>query len=384
MGNTIKVWMIWFLMVCTSSMQAQIPDYVHGDENYTLTLAFHKADTIVVVVPHNYIITDKEKAEIENYVFWEQYQKKPYYLYKTETELTRKDQSGNIQFYGPFFDFQVAEIQNIPIKQIDGGFKFNNEEFSKPTDAFFFINDEATRLYTCRNSTQVLHQYANLAAGYFPFYIFRGAELYLSGYCSNTQQESRINYIMKMREAYFKKVATRHFDFYLAKPICNDSIRQVILGQADKNLGKLSEILNTDTLNLERMTTYVYNSMPDLQQFLSMSPQMTIYGKSIGNVNHVATFDMSVFNHELAHTVIGHKIGLQSSFFCEGFAVYTGYLMEESNYENDLDTAKIHLHLLTEDMITGPDYQFFSFPPLYSVSGVFTRFIIHCCPLKID
>jgi hypothetical protein len=41
-----------------------------------------------------------------------------------------------------------------------------------------------------------------------------------------------------------------------------------------------------------------------------------------GNVNHVAAFDMSVFNHELAHTVIGKKNGIQSSFFCEGFAVY--------------------------------------------------------------
>lgn len=374
--NGIKAWMFWFLIFCACSLQAQIPDYVQGDVNYTQTLAFHKVDTLLVVLPHNYKITDQEKIDIESYVFWEQHQKKPFYTYKTEMELTQKDQSGNIQFYGPFCDFQSEEIQKIPIKQVDGGFMFNKEVFSSPTDAFFYINDEATRLYTCRNSTQVLHQYANLAAGYFPFYIFRGKELYLSGYCSNTTQESRINYIMKMRQAYFKKVATRHFDFYLTKPIYNDSLRQVILGQVDKNLEKLCEILNTDTLNLGRMTTYVYNSMVDLQQFLSMSPQMTIYGKSIGNVNHVSTFDMSVFNHELAHTVIGHKVGSQSSFFCEGFAVYTGYLMEDSNYENDLDSTKTQLDLLTEDMITGPDYRFFSLPPMYAISGVFTRFII--------
>jgi hypothetical protein len=68
-------------------------------------------------------------------------------------------------------------------------------------------------------------------------------------------------------------------------------------------------------------------------------------------------------------------MGFSQVFFVKGLR-YTGYLMEESNYENDLDTAKIHLHLLTEDMITGPDYRFFSFPPLYPVSGVFTRFII--------
>lgn len=376
MKKSTKAWMLGVLMLCVCSLQAQIPEYIQGDENYTLALAFHKVDTLIVVVPHNYNITDQEKTDIENYVFWEQYQKKPFYTYKTEMELTQKDQSGNLQFYGPFFDFQLAEIQNIPIKQAKDGFIFNNEVFSKPTDAFFYINDKATRLFTCRNSMQVWHQYANLAAGYFPFYIFRGTELYLSGYCTNDSLQPRLNYIMKMRQAYFNKVATRHFDFYLASSIYNDSLRQVILEQADNNLEKLCDVLNTVTLNLERMTTYVYISMLDLQLFLSMSPNMTIYGKSIGNVNRVSTFDMSVFNHELAHTVIGHKVGFQSSFFCEGFAVYTGYLMEDSNYENDLDSTKIHLDLLTEEIIIGPDYRFYSFPPMYPISGVFTRFII--------
>lgn len=177
--------MLGVLIFCTTSLQAQITDYIQGDENYTLTLAFHKTDTLLVVVPHNYKITDEEKTDIENYVFWDQHQKKPLYTYKTETELTQEDQLRNLQFYGPFSEFHLAEIQDIPVKQVEGGFSFNNEMFTRPTDSFFYLNDEATRLYTCRNSTQVWHQYANLAAGYFPLYIFRGTELYLSGYCLN-------------------------------------------------------------------------------------------------------------------------------------------------------------------------------------------------------
>ena len=310
-------------------------------------------------------------------MFWDQYQKKPVYVYKTETELTEEDELRNIQFYGPFYDFQLAEIQNIPIKQVESGFLFNDELFNHPTDAFFYLNDEATRLYTCRNSTQVWHQYANLAAGYFPLYIFRGEELYLSGYCSNNTRQPQINYITKMRQSYFETVATKHFDFNLAKLISTDSLKQLILSQADKDLEFLCEILKTDTSDMERMTTYVYKSMLDLQQFLSMSPRMTIYGKSIGPVNHVSTFDMTVFKHELAHTIIGRKVGIQSnSFFCEGFAVYTGYFEEENSYSSDLDSTKIHLDLLTEEMIIGPDYRFYSLPPMYPVSGVFTRFIV--------
>lgn len=377
MKNSTKIWMLGVLIFCASSLQAQITGYIRGDENYTLTLAFHKTDTLLVVVPYNYRITDEDKVYIENYVFWDQHQKKPVYIYKTETELSQEDQLRNLQFYGPFFDFQLAEIQDLPVKQVKRGFSFNNEMFTRPKDSFFYLNDEATRFYTCRNSTQVFHQYANLAAGYFPLYIFRGTELYLSGYCSNNTRQPRINNIATMRQSYFESIATRHFNFEVAKSLYTDSLRNVILNQADKSLENLCNVLKTDTLNLGRMTTCVYKNMLDLQQFLSMSPRMTIYGKSIGNVNHVSTFDMSVFKHELAHTIISRKIGFQpNSFFCEGFAVYTGYFMEDNSYANDLDSTIIHHNLLSEEIITGPDHRFYSFPPLYPVSGVFTRFIV--------
>ncbi len=377
MNKISQLGILGVLMICTLSLQAQVNGFIPGDENYTQILKFHKVDTLLVVVPHNYSISDQEKTDIENYVFWDQYQKKPVYVYKTETELTNMDKLRNLQFYGPFCDFQLAEVQNIPFKQVEGGFIFNSEVFTNLADAFFYINDEATMLYTCRNSTQVWHQYTNFAAGYFPLYIFRNMDLYLSGYCSNITCQPRVNVIPKMRQSYFETVATKHFDFKIAKQICTDSLRDVILEQADLSLETLCAALETDTLGLKRMTTYLYNSMVELQQFLSMSPRMTIYGKSFGAVNHVSTFDLDVFNHELAHTVIGSKIGVQSnSFFCEGFAVYTGYLMKDSRNDRDLDSVKTHLDLLTEDMIIGPDYRFYSQPSMYPISGVFTQFII--------
>lgn len=376
MNKILKLCIPGVIMICTLSLQAQVNGYIPGDENYTQILKFHNVDTLLVVVPHNYSISDQEKTDIENYVFWDQYQKKPVYVYKTETDLTNRDELRNLQFYGPFCDFQLVEVQSIPFKQVEGGFMFDSEVFANPSDAFFYINDDATRLYTCRNSTQVWHQYANFAAGYFPLYIFRNMDLFLSGYCSNITCQPRVNFIQKMRQSYFETVATKHFDFKIAKQIYTDSLRDVILEQADLSLETLCAALETDTLGLVRMTTYVYNSMIDLQQFLSMSPRMTIHGKSIGPVNHVSTFDMTVFKHELAHTVIGSKIGIQSSFFSEGFAVYTGYFDDDNSYSSDLDSAEIHIDLLTEDIITGPGYHFYSAPALYPISGVFTRFIV--------
>jgi len=377
MNKLTKIWMIGFSLFLTCSLQAQISGYIQGDENYTLTLAFHKVDTLIVVTPHNYTISAQDKTNIESYVFWDQYQKKPVYVYKNETELTKKNLSQNLQFYGPFYDFKMDEVQNIPIKQVDGGFMFNHDMFTCSTDAFFYLNDKATRLYTCRNSTQALHPYTDIAAGYFQLYIFRDTELFLSGFCMVNTPQPRINYLMEMKQSYFEKNATRHFDFNLAKPICTDSLRQIIWAQSDNYLENLCTTLKTDTSDLERMTTYVYKNMTDLQQFLSMSPRMTIYGKSIGSVNHVSSFDMAVFKHELAHTVIGRKIGTQpNSFFCEGFAVYTGYFGENNNYASDLDSTKIHIDLLTEDIIPGPGHRFYSHPPLYPISGVFTRFVI--------
>jgi len=375
--STKRLMLVIFILIGSLS-QAQLPGYIPGDENYTLTLTFHKADTVLVVVPHNYTITDQEKTAIENYVFWGEYQKKPVYIYKTEAELTAEDQWRNLQFYGPFCDFQLDEIQATPFQQVEGGFLFNHERFSRPDDAFFYLNDEATRLYTCRNSAGAWHQYANYAAGYFPLYIFRGNEVYASGFCSGNSGETRVNYLSKMRDPYFETISTRFFDFEVAKTICTDSLKQVILDQADKSLEVLCKVLETDTSDFERMRTYVYQNMLDLQQFLSMSPKMTIYGKSFGTVNHVSTFDMAVFKHELAHTAIGCKVGFQpNSFFCEGFAVYSGYLFEDNSYTSDLEATKNDLDLLTEEAIVGDDHRFYSLPPMYPISGVFTRFVIN-------
>lgn len=180
-----------------------------------------------------------------------------------------------------------------------------------------------------------------------------------------------------MRKAYFKSIKTRHFDFELAKNLHSDSISQVISAEADLFLETLCATLHTDTSGLERMTTYIYKNMDDLRQFLSMSPLMTIYGKSIGPINHLSSFDMTVFKHETAHTIIGRKIGVQSnSFFCEGFAVYTGYFFDNRGYLNDLDSARVHLDLLKKETIIGENHRFYSLPPLYAISGTFTKFII--------
>jgi hypothetical protein len=336
------------------SVSAQNSGFVNGDENYTLTLAFHKVDTLLVVVPHNYEISDQEKRTLENYVFWDQYQKKPIYVYKKETELTSGDNSKHLQFYGPFCNFKIAEIQSIPIKQVPSGFRFNGQ-----------------------NSRQVFSQSINYAAGYFQLYIFNGDDLYLSGKCSSQTGQSELNYIKEMRKSYFNSVRTSYFDFEVAKSLHSDSINQVISDEADLFLETLCATLHTDTGGLERMITYVYKNMDDLQQFLSMSPRMTIYGKSIGSINHLSSFDMSVFKHETAHTVIGRKIGFQpNSFFCEGFAVYTGYFFENNSYSADLDTTQKHLDLLKIESIIGENHRFYSMPPLYAISGTFTKFII--------
>ncbi|MFB6317169.1 hypothetical protein [Saccharicrinis sp. FJH54] len=376
--KALKNKLIWISILSgITGLQAQISGFIQGDENYTLTLAFHNTDTLVVVTPQDYLVSDQDKTDIESYVFWEQYQKRPVYIYKSENELQPDDFKRHLQFYGPFCEFKDPDIRTIPFKPIPGGFAFNDETFSRPNDSFFYLNDDATRLFTCRNSTEVPHQYANLAAGYFPLYIFRGTELYFSGYGESVSGKSRINDIMKMRQSYFRIIQTKYFSFGLANDICSDSLIDMNIENADQFLENLCRILKTDTSLQERIKTYIYRNMTDLQNFLSISPHMTVYGKSIGEINHLSTFDMAVFQHETAHTIIGKKIGFQSnSFFSEGFAVYTGYCLENDGYENDVASAKEHLDLLTVENITGPDHRFYALPGMYQISGVFTRYTI--------
>jgi len=59
------------------------------DDKYTLSMAFHKTDTILVVVPDGNAMTETDRNDIESYVFLEKRQNKPAYVFKSESEMVK-------------------------------------------------------------------------------------------------------------------------------------------------------------------------------------------------------------------------------------------------------------------------------------------------------
>jgi len=369
------------ITIATSNKNADGQDLkiFPADENYTLTLAFHKADTILVVTPDFYVITPNDKKDIEEYVFWESWQKKPYYTYKKEYELVENDAKKHIQLYGPFCDFRKLDFLNIPIKQINNGFALDGNNFDRPSDAFFYINDDGTRLYTCENSNQTLNLYKTLGVGGYQLFIFSGKEVMITGQYSDKNKTKAINSLDDERKKYFRAIYTKYFDFEIASTHNYDSIKNIVAFKTDEYIDSLCDFLGVDNYDFTRMKTYVYRNNNDLNLFIGAPKWMTIYGKSLGTINHVCNFGFPLFMHETAHSIIEQKIGKNpSSFFVEGFAQYTGHLFSQSAYNNELEITKANLSLLTPELVREKSVSvFYSNPHYYPIAAVFTNFLIN-------
>jgi hypothetical protein len=149
--------------------------------NSSLTMAFYRTDTVLVIVHDVFTLTEMDKKDIESYVFWEKDQKKPIYKYKSESEVSKTDCKKHILFYGSLSDFQRKDFLRIPVKKYAKGFMFNNQIFDQPSDAFFYINERSTRMYVCKNSNQAQHEFFSAGIGAYPLHIFRGNEIVITG-----------------------------------------------------------------------------------------------------------------------------------------------------------------------------------------------------------
>lgn len=143
---------------------------------------FFNADTIVVVSPENCAPTATDKDDLESVVFWDTDHRRPVYVYKSEFELTRKDKKHHMLFIGCLNQFQRRENFNIPISRAGKGFRIDNRQFDRPSDAFFYINPKADRMYLCKNTPDARHRFFEIGGTPFPLHVFSDNRLVLTGY----------------------------------------------------------------------------------------------------------------------------------------------------------------------------------------------------------
>lgn len=348
------------------------------DENFTRVLKFHAVDTILIVFPDNYPLDYQDSAVIENYVFWGQYQKKPVYIYRAESTLINSDFEKNIQLFGPFHLFRNDMLLNIPIKQIEYGFTFNNQSFNLPEDAFFYINDACKRLYTCANSNDFPLCFRDYPVGFYPLNIFRKTDFVYNGYCSDLIAEEDINDLEDLREDYFSSpVLSQYFDVYYAKSLGPGISQNSIAKAMDDFADSLCFSLDGNPKFIPRSKVYFYAKREELQQFIAQPLSQTIYGKSLGNINHITGLNMSTLKHELGHTVIDNTLGKNNNpFWQEGFRQYTDYLFNKEAYKKDRQITIAQIDLLTEDLVNNKSNGYFSSWSHYPVSGVFVKFVV--------
>lgn len=371
---------IWLLLISLMNMHrstAQQVKFVPMDENFTQVLKFHAADTVTVIFPDDYKFSSADSVFVESYVFWEQFQKKPVYAYKKEQQLTEVDFEKNLQFYGPISGFKRTEILHIPIVKTSGGFIFKEELFNQPEDAFFYINDDATRFYTCRNSENTTFPLRELPLGFYPFNIMRNGEFVYTGFVSDKTSETKLNDLNTLRGEYFlNPVKTKYFEIFAAQPFEQDSILYFITKNTDAFVDSLCRFLNTNAGLVPFTKLYFYETREDLQHFLAQSLRQTIYGKSLPGSNHITGLNIATLRHEAGHTVLDFTLGKNPNpFWHEGFRQFIEYFFSEEAFQNDWQKTKENLELLTTGLIVG-NTNYFSNWTNYPVSGIFVKFLI--------
>jgi hypothetical protein len=132
--------------------------------------------------------------------------------------------------------------------------------------------------------------------------------------------KEKINDLNRYRESYFQQKTISFFNLNFAKTLNVDSLFNIASNELDKYVINLCHYLEVDTSNIEKMNLYSYSSRIDLQRFIAAPLWSTVWGKCVGNVLHSTQLDLSIVNHETAHSIIFQKIGDNTnSFWGEGF-----------------------------------------------------------------
>lgn len=176
---TVMATLVFVILV--SSNNAFGNNLSFTNDRLSLTMAFYKTDTVLVVTPDNFGLTNSDIMEIESYTNFTSGRSKPNYKFMKESDLKPEDNKKHILVYGSFKDFTKKELLNIPVKKTLDGFKFKNKTFCEPTDAFYYINARANKLYVCKNSKLSGINIFTMGVGAFPLHVFRGTEIVYTG-----------------------------------------------------------------------------------------------------------------------------------------------------------------------------------------------------------
>jgi hypothetical protein len=374
--NSVFITVLLLLQISfTLKSWSQPAGFIAMDDSVKLMFRFYETDTIIVVLPEGYSIKPEDSVAVCGFVFWKD---KPAYVFRNESLLKKADYEKHLQYFGPCFRFSKAAMDGLPLGIERNGFSFNGRQFGHPDDAFYHINNQATRIYTCRNGEEHPLAYIGFMAGAYQFYVFSGNQIIYSGFQTDGKTSLQLNDMDALREGYFgNRMKGLFSDFYIASSISDTSGFGNSVKDFDGFVSGLCRYLEVDPTLIPRFVTYFYQTREELQYFIAAPLWSTIHGKSFGDINHITGLSMDICKHEAGHSIIGAAIGkAPSAFFDEGFRQATDYHFSTEAYKRDLEVFKAHQNNLSVELITGESVLFFRGMENYSVAGIFTHHLI--------
>lgn len=335
---------------------------------------FNKNEIKILVIP------DSPSDSVE---FFRMFKYKGGYadsLIKRESRLTDKDFEMGLEIYGTINDFKNWDRFHLPFKKIPNGFSFNDVEYIKNSDGFFFISNN--RMVFSGNSLEEIWKQQSTMAAYYKYMIFKNG--LMDKLCIN---DSTIIDVAKVRDSNYNKSSTNYYNLFVDKKLGEINISDSIIIDICHTMQlplpefKINAFLHNDPNASIMFANYYFMTNCE-----TLEPTMKIGTVQIDGI-HATGNDIGLIKHETFHYVWEKLVGQVidgSEFLNEGIQKYYEFLSDTSvlSYSKNIQ-QKYSDYDLTSLVTVGNMEAFWNDAPkennwtiAYELSGLFVKYLI--------
>jgi len=368
--------LILLLLSEVYSQDSSLKDLPQPDWNFKLFQEFYKTDEYV------FVITDVNDTETYKDI-WTKCKSigrdpSVTVTVKNENQLNEEDYRKHMFLCGPINRFKKWDSFGLPIKKVQGGFRFGSYTFDDVDDGILFISSDSRRVVYTGNSLSPLDKLLRTLGGLFQYTIVQNDVPAHFGNFINGRFNVRGNIdLKKERRKYLNRNLTSGYHvFHYSGKVSDFKELKEKAAHLEKYCDEAIEKLSLARPDY-KIHCYIYS---DENEKLLLSGTPGRGGVTYGQEIHSLGFD--AVEHETIHVLFNSEVGQpNNNFFNEGVRQYYEYV---SNPESLAEGRKVVAKYLNEPIEKWADGSIYFFntpavnrwPVAYPASGLFVKFLI--------
>jgi len=305
---------------------------------------------------------------------------------KKESELTEDDYKRPLLIFGPVQGFKNWEKFDVPVKKLENGFEFMNNQYSGENDGINYISDY--RMIYTGNSLLPVWELESTPSGLYQYVIDQNSQRTIVGnFLPGNSFEIDL---ISIRNNNYNEINTKDFKLYVSKKIDPGLVAKRIL-EIDSIAPGIYSQFNIKPLS-QPIICYVHSEPNEASLFANFFfmtgcdalPEDMTFGTVHMKQLHSVGFNTDIIRHEGFHSIWEKSVGLSiNSFFSEGIQEYYNWGHDNFKVNNNITIIQKHLDYDMTDLVKKGDSQAFwggpsenNWPIAYPLSGLFVKYLV--------